>query len=166
MIDFGRLTQGGNASVHFLLRPISKVDVGRTPRDFCLRPLFSSRVDIPVLFTMWRKTKGMTGLLEKDDTYRANVRQLEQDRKKLESEKASMNNKRTAMESEMQRQKKIGIDEAKQQLFEEATTEINQRKESLKKKQKTMEREKKGLEDSVTAAPRAFASANPRTQRA
>lgn len=83
----------------------------------------------------------MTGLLEKDDTYRANVRQLEQDRKKLESEKASMNNKRTAMESEMQRQKKIGIDEAKQQLFEEATTEINQRKESLKKKQKTMERE-------------------------
>lgn len=108
-------------------------------------------LDTMVTDLTWRKNKEMTRLLEENDTYRANVHQFEQDRKELESEKSSINNERTAMESEMQRQKRTEIDEAKQQFFEEATAEFNWRKEELKKKMKTIEREKKGLEDTIKA---------------
>ena len=108
-------------------------------------------LDTMVTDLTWRKNKEMTRLLEENDTYRANVHQFEQDRKELESAKSSINNERTAMESEMQRQKRTEIDEAKQQFFEEATAEFNRRKEELKKKMKTIEREKKGLEDTIKA---------------
>lgn len=108
-------------------------------------------LDAMVTSLTWRKDKEMTRLFEENDTYRANFHQLEQDKKKLESEKANMSSKRVAMESEMQRQKKTEIDEAKQRLLEEATAESNRKTEELKKKIKIMETEKKGLENTVKA---------------
>ena len=45
----------------------------------------------------------------------------------------------------------IEIDEAKQQILDEATAEFNRRKDELKKRIKTLEREKNGLEDTIKA---------------
>ena len=52
-----------------------------------------------------RKDQEMARLLDENDSYKADVHQLEWDREKLETEKASMDDTRMAIHSDMQRQK-------------------------------------------------------------
>lgn len=96
-----------------------------------------------------RKDQEMARLLNENDSYKADVHQLEVDREKLNKEKASMHDTRTAMQLDIQRQKEEEIAEAKKQLSEKATAKIRRTKEELEKKIKIIETEHNELKDII-----------------
>lgn len=96
-----------------------------------------------------RKNQEMARLLDENYSYKADVHQLELDKEKLDKEKANMAATRTAMQSDMQRQKDEEVGEAKKQVSEKATARIKRIKEELEKKIKIQETENKGLRDSI-----------------
>ena len=96
-----------------------------------------------------RKDQEMARLLDENDSYKAGVHQLELDREKLETEKASMDNTRTAMHSDMQRQKAEEIEEAKKILSEKAVARMKRTREELEKKIKILETENNALQGAV-----------------
>ena len=96
-----------------------------------------------------RKDQEMARLLDENYSYKADVHLLELDREKLEREKASMDDTRRAMQSDMKRQKEEEIGEAKKQLSEKATSKIKRMKEELEKKIQTLETENNGLKDII-----------------
>ena len=96
-----------------------------------------------------RKDQEMARLLDENESYKSDIHQLKLDREKLETEKASMDDTRTAMRLEMQRQKAEEIEDAKKQLSEKATAKIKRTREELEKKIETLETKNNGLQGAV-----------------
>ena len=96
-----------------------------------------------------RKDREVARLLDENHLYKADIHQLELDREKLDMEKASMNDTRAAIKSDLQRQKEEEIGEAKRQLSENATARVKRTKEELEKKIKTLQMEHNGLRDAI-----------------
>ena len=97
----------------------------------------------------FRKDQETARLYDENESYKADVHRLDLDREELEREKASMNDTRMAMQSDMQRQKEDEINEAKKQLSDKATAKIKWIKEELEKKVKTLEAENNALKDDI-----------------
>ena len=98
---------------------------------------------------MFRKDQEMTRLRDENDAYQASADQFEREREKLKQEQASMDGKRKAMQSDMERQKEKGINEAKQEFSDKFKTRAKQIREELEKKIKALETDKDGLKDYI-----------------
>ena len=97
----------------------------------------------------FRKDREMERLQDENDAYQANVHQLEREREELEREQATMNETRQAMQSNMERQKEKGINDAKQEFSDKHKTKIRQMREEFEKRMKAVEMERDGLKDDI-----------------
>ena len=97
----------------------------------------------------FRKDQEMAKLRTENDAYQANARQIEREREELRSKRASMDDAHHAMQSEMERQKELEIDEARQKLSEKLKTRFKKTREELEKKIQNLETDKSGLEDAI-----------------
>lgn len=96
-----------------------------------------------------RKDREMERLRDENEAYRANAHLLEREREELAGEQATMDDTRKAMQSDMERQKEMGINEAKQEFSERSKTRVKQIREELEKKIKALETDKDGLKDAI-----------------
>lgn len=96
---------------------------------------------------MFREGQEMTRLRHENDAYQASTRQFEREREKLKQEQAGIDDTRKAMQSDMERQKEKGINEAKQEFSDKLKTKAKQIREELEKKVKALETDKDGLKD-------------------
>ena len=97
----------------------------------------------------FQRDQEMTKLRDENDAYQANARQFQRAKEELEQEIASMDNTRKAMQSEMERQKEMEINEAKQVFSDKLKIRAKQITEELEKKIQALETDKCGLKDFV-----------------
>lgn len=98
---------------------------------------------------MFREDQEVTRLRHENDAYQASARQIEREREMLEQQQASMDDTRKVMQSDMERQKEKGINEAKQEFSDRLKTKAKQIREELEKKVKALETDKVGLKDHI-----------------
>ncbi len=98
---------------------------------------------------IFRKDREMGRLRDENEEYQTNAHQLEREREELEREQAAMNETRQAMQSDMEREKEKGIDEARQEFSDKNKTKIKQMREEFEKKIKAVEMERDGLKDNI-----------------
>jgi len=96
-----------------------------------------------------RKDHEMVRLQQENDEYHANTGRLERERAELKREQATMDDRRTAMEAEMQRRKTKEINEMKQQFSDKLKAQVKQVREELESKIRSLEMDKNGLEDTI-----------------
>ncbi len=106
-------------------------------------------LEITVTNLAFRKVQEMAKLRDENDAYQANARQFMLEREKLEQEQASMDDARKAMQSKMERQREMEINEAKQEFSDKFKTRVKQIREELEKKIQALERDKDGLKDAI-----------------
>ena len=97
----------------------------------------------------FRKDQEMAKLRTENDAYKATARQIKREREELKLEKASMDDKRHAMQSKMERQKNLEIEKAKQDFSDDCETTVNEVREELGKKIQNLEKSKSGLKDAM-----------------
>lgn len=96
-----------------------------------------------------RKDQEMERLRDENEAYRANAHRFEREREELEREQATIDDTRQAMQSDMERQKEKGINEARQEFSDKLKTRAKQIREELEKKIKALETDKDGLKDAI-----------------
>ena len=97
----------------------------------------------------FRKNEEMDRLRDENEVYQANAYQLERERKEVEREQAAMSQTRQAIQSDMERQKEKGINDAKQEFLDKHKTKIKQMKEEFEKRMKAVEMERDRLKDDI-----------------
>ena len=95
----------------------------------------------------FRKDQEMARLRNENEMYRAEARQFEHEREKLQREQASMNNTLKVMQSKMETQKEMGINEAKQEFSDKLKTRVKQIREEHEKKIQALDTDMAGLKD-------------------
>ena len=91
---------------------------------------------------IFRKDRETERLRDENTEYRANAHQLEREREELEREQATIDDRRQPMQSDMERQKEKGINEAKQEFSDKFKTKTKQIREESEKKIKALETER------------------------
>jgi DNA repair exonuclease SbcCD ATPase subunit len=104
-----------------------------------------------VNYLAFRKNEEMARLMKENETYEANLQQFELGRKELERERASIDGKRIAMKSDMQKEKEEEIQVVKRDVSEKATAKLERIRNKFEEKIKAMEMEKKELKDANKA---------------
>lgn len=84
----------------------------------------------------------MAKFRKENDAYQANARQFMFEREELEREQANMDDARKAMQSQMERQKEMEINGAKQGFSDHFKTRVKQIREELEKKIQALETDK------------------------
>ena len=98
---------------------------------------------------IFRKDREMERLRDENKEYQTNAHQLKREREELEREQAAMNETRQAMQSDMERQKEKGINEARQEFSDENKIKMKQMREDFEKKIKAVEMERDGLKGNL-----------------
>ena len=97
----------------------------------------------------FRKDQEMVKLRDENDTYQATASQFMLDREELEREQSSMDDTRKAMQLEIERQKEMEINEAKQEFSDRSKTKVKKIREELEKKIQALETDKNKLKDAM-----------------
>ena len=95
------------------------------------------------------KNQEMASLRDQNDAYQDEARQFERKRGELERKQASIDNTLKTMQSKLETQKEIEINEAKQGFSEKLKTRVKQIKEEHEKKIQALETDKAGLKNAV-----------------
>lgn len=95
------------------------------------------------------KDQVMAKLRDENDAYQANARKFEREREELKREQASMDDTRKALQSKMERQKEMEINEAKREFEDKFKTRTKQIREELEKKIQALQTDKDELKDTV-----------------
>lgn len=107
------------------------------------------KLDTIVAELTFRKDQEMERLRDETKTYQANARQVEWEKKELDREQASLEDRRKAMQSELERQKEKEISETKQEFSDKYKTRVKQMREEFEKKIQALEMDNGGLKDDI-----------------
>lgn len=91
----------------------------------------------------------MARLRDQNDAYQAEARRFERERGELEREQASIDDTLKTMQSKLETQKEMEINEAKQGFSDKFKTRVKQIREEHEKKILALETDKAGLKNAV-----------------